>query len=91
MLPDLVALTGSAERVVSIADPAAGEYGVAYTTGSEGRAWNALAEAAKLAEQGRFTLPVARTFSLAEGPEAHRISEGGHVRGKLVLLGLTVS
>jgi NADPH:quinone reductase-like Zn-dependent oxidoreductase len=31
-------------------------------------------------------MPVARTFPLADAPEAYRISEQGQVRGKLVLL-----
>jgi NADPH:quinone reductase-like Zn-dependent oxidoreductase len=35
---------------------------------------------------GRFSLPVAQTFPLAEIAEAHRVSEDGHVRGKLVLV-----
>jgi len=35
---------------------------------------------------GRFSLPVAQTFPLAEIAEAHRVSENGHVRGKLVLV-----
>jgi NADPH:quinone reductase-like Zn-dependent oxidoreductase len=39
-----------------------------------------------LIEAGRFSLPVARTFPLEQIAEAHRLSEGGHVRGKLVLL-----
>jgi NADPH:quinone reductase-like Zn-dependent oxidoreductase len=30
--------------------------------------------------------PVAQTFPLAEVAEAHRVSQDGHVRGKLVLL-----
>jgi NADPH:quinone reductase-like Zn-dependent oxidoreductase len=37
-------------------------------------------------ELGRFSLPVAQTFPLAEIAEAHRVGEDGHVRGKLVLL-----
>ena len=40
----------------------------------------------ELIESGRFSLPVAQTFPLAEVAEAHRVSEQGHVRGKLVLL-----
>jgi NADPH:quinone reductase-like Zn-dependent oxidoreductase len=84
-LPDLIEITGGPERVVTIADPEAQTYGVRYTGGGEGRALHALAEAAELYERGQFSLPVARTFRLAEGPEAHRISEEGHVRGKLVI------
>jgi len=40
----------------------------------------------ELIESGRFSLPVAQTFPLAEIAEAHRVSEDGHVRGKLVLV-----
>jgi NADPH:quinone reductase-like Zn-dependent oxidoreductase len=40
----------------------------------------------ELIESGRFSLPVAQTFPLAGIAEAHRVSEDGHVRGKLVLL-----
>lgn len=85
-LPDLIALAGSADRVITVADPQAAAHGVIFTTGSEGRAWHALAEAAGLFRQGRFTLPVARMFPLEQGAAAHRLSEQGHVRGKLVLI-----
>jgi len=85
-LPELIELTGSPERVLTIADPQAGQYGVPYTSGGGQRSYQALGEAARLFTQGRFTLPVARTFPLADAPQAHRISEQGHVRGKLVLL-----
>ena len=44
------------------------------------------AEIGELIESGRFSLPVAQTFPLAEIAEAHRVSEDGHVRGKLVLV-----
>ena len=30
-------------------------------------------------------MPVARVFPLADLAEAHRVSEAGHVRGKLVV------
>jgi NADPH:quinone reductase-like Zn-dependent oxidoreductase len=85
-LPDLVELTGDPERVVTIADPEAQTYGVRFTGGGEGRAWHALAEAAQLYERGAFHLPVDGTYPLAEGAQAHRRSESGHVRGKLVLI-----
>ncbi len=87
-LPALVELTGSAERVITIADYAgAQETGVAFSGGmGPERAWHALADAAELIEAGRFRLPVAQTFPLADIAEAHRISENGHPRGKLVLI-----
>jgi len=87
-LPALVELTGSADRVVTIADYAgAQQTGVEFSGGmGPTRAWRALAEAAALIEAGRFHLPVAQTFPLADIAEAHRISESGHPRGKLVLI-----
>ena len=50
------------------------------------RAVHALAEIGDLIESGRFSLQVAQTFPLAEIAAAHRVSEEGHARGKLVLL-----
>ena len=87
-LPALVELTGSPERVVTIADyQGAQETGVPFSGGmGPERAWHALADAAELIEAGRFRLPVAQTFPLSEIAEAHRISQGGHPRGKLVLI-----
>ena len=84
VLPDLIAITGSADRVVTLIDPDAASYHVRFTTGSEGRAYDALAVAAGLYAEGRFTMPVAEVFALADLAQAHRVSETGHVRGKLV-------
>jgi NADPH:quinone reductase-like Zn-dependent oxidoreductase len=84
-LPGLIEITGGPEHVVTIADFSASEHGVRVTTGSEGRSWQALGQAAELYEAGRFTMPVERTFTFDEAPEAHRVSQEGHVRGKLVL------
>jgi NADPH:quinone reductase-like Zn-dependent oxidoreductase len=87
VLPQLIELAGGPEHVVTIADfGGAQEHGVTFSSGDAGRAVHALAEIGELIESGRFSLPVAQTFPLAEIAEAHRISEGGHVRGKLVLV-----
>jgi NADPH:quinone reductase-like Zn-dependent oxidoreductase len=88
VLPALVELTGSPENVVTIADyPGAEQTGVPFSGGmGPERAWHALAEAAELIEAGRFRLPVAQTFPLSAIAEAHRISQTGHPRGKLVLI-----
>jgi NADPH:quinone reductase-like Zn-dependent oxidoreductase len=87
VLPELIALAGVREHVVTIADfVGAQEHGVTFSSGDTGRAVLALAEIGELIESGRFSLPVAQTFPLDEIAEAHRVSEDGHVRGKLVLL-----
>jgi NADPH:quinone reductase-like Zn-dependent oxidoreductase len=87
VLPELIALAGGPEHVVTIADFAgARRYGVRFSRGDAGRAVHALADIGELIEAGRFALPVARTFPLAEVARAHRASEDGHPRGKLVLL-----
>lgn len=85
-LPDLLRLAGSPDRVVSIGEATAPEYGVRFTTGTEGRAFYALEFAASLFEQGRFTMPVARVWPFSQLADAHRVSETGHVRGKLVVV-----
>jgi NADPH:quinone reductase-like Zn-dependent oxidoreductase len=86
-LPALVELTGSPDRVVTIADyQGAEETGVPFTGGmGTERARTALRDAVALIEAGRFSVPVAQTFPLAQIAEAHRISETGHPGGKLVL------
>ncbi|WP_353070667.1 NADP-dependent oxidoreductase [Actinomadura opuntiae] len=87
VLPELVELAGGAGHVVTIADfLGARENGVRFSRGEDGRAVHALGEVGELIEAGRFSLPVARTFPLAEVAEAHRVGEQGRTRGKLVLL-----
>jgi NADPH:quinone reductase-like Zn-dependent oxidoreductase len=87
VLPELIELAGGPEHVVTIADfGGAQEHGVAFSRGDAGRAVHALAGIGELIEAGRFSLPVAQTFPLAGIAAAHRVSEDGHVRGKLVLL-----
>ena len=87
VLPELIELAGGAGHVITVADFAgAREHGVRFSTGDAGRAVHALGEIGQLIESGRFSLPVARTFPLSQVAEAHRVSEHGRVRGKLVLL-----
>jgi NADPH:quinone reductase-like Zn-dependent oxidoreductase len=87
ILPELIELAGGPEHVVTIADFAGAQrYGVRFSSGDAGRAIHALSEIGELIESGRFSLPIAQTFPLADIAEAHRVSENGHLRGKLVLL-----
>jgi NADPH:quinone reductase-like Zn-dependent oxidoreductase len=82
-----VALAGGPERVLTITAPDAKEHGVRFSGGDGGVDLSAaLPDVARLLASGDLLLPVWRTFPLAEAAEAHRISEAGHLRGKLVLL-----
>src|SRR3954468_15159742 len=83
---DLIELTGDPARVATIADFGAAALGVKVTGGGDFRAAEALGEAAALFEAGRLQAPVAQTFTFAQAGDAHRVSEDGHVRGKLVLV-----
>jgi NADPH:quinone reductase-like Zn-dependent oxidoreductase len=87
VLPELIELAGGPDHVITVADfGGAQEYGVRFSRGDTGRAVHALADIGMLVESGRFSLPVAQTFPLADVAQAHRVSEDGHARGKLVLL-----
>jgi NADPH:quinone reductase-like Zn-dependent oxidoreductase len=89
-LADLVAIAGTPDRVVTIADLSAAEYGVHLSRsagpGADPQALHGLADAATLAEQGLFTVPLAGVFPLADAAAAHRLSETGHAHGKIVLV-----
>jgi NADPH:quinone reductase-like Zn-dependent oxidoreductase len=86
ILPELLELvSGNTARIVTVADPAAADAGVFFTTGSEGRFWESLSVAADLWSEGRFVMPVDHVYPLSQGAEAHRASETGHVLGKIVI------
>ncbi len=90
VLPDLVRIAGGdPHRVLTITDFAAAKaLGVRDTFG-EGdlrMRYDVLGEFARLAAEGRFTVPVARTFPLEGWRQAMDVSQSGHARGKLLLL-----
>lgn len=87
-LPDLIELTGDPAKVITLADPSAQELGVRFLFGEPENLPAVLAEAAALVADGTIILPIERTYALSEAVQAHRDSEAGHVRGKLVLLPL---
>jgi NADPH:quinone reductase-like Zn-dependent oxidoreductase len=86
VLPELIELTGSSERVITTADIRASSYGVRFSGGmGPDRAPQGRAEAAALFEQGKFRMPVAETFSLDNVAAAQAKSEQGHVLGKYIV------
>jgi D-arabinose 1-dehydrogenase-like Zn-dependent alcohol dehydrogenase len=73
-------------QVLSIANFAAGQAGARVTGGStDSHPMQALAMVAELLAQNRLVLKV-QTFPFDRAAEAYRISQSGHVRGKLVLV-----
>lgn len=85
-LPALIDLTGGAERVITLADPGANTLGVRFAVGEPNDIPGILADAASLVAAWTISLPIARTYPLSDAATAHRDSQAGHVRGKLVLL-----
>jgi NADPH:quinone reductase-like Zn-dependent oxidoreductase len=88
VLLQLIDLAGGPRNVVTLADfGGAKEHGVRFSNGFvDGHAFHSLAQVGELIEAGRFWLPVDKTFPLAAIGQAHRASEHGRVRGRLVLV-----
>ena len=83
---ELVGLVSAPSQVVSIANFAAGQAGARVTGGgADSRPMEALAEVAELLAQNKLVIEV-QTFPFDRAAEAYRISQAGHVRGKLVLI-----
>jgi NADPH:quinone reductase-like Zn-dependent oxidoreductase len=83
---DLISLVPEPSRVLSIANFAAGQAGARVTGGSaDSHPMQALAQVAELLAENRLVLKV-QTFPFDRAAEAYRISQSGHVRGKLVLI-----
>lgn len=83
---DLIALAAEPSQVVSIANFAAGEAGARVTGGgADSQPMQALAQVAELLAQNKLVIKV-QTFPFDRAAEAYRIIQGGHVRGKLVLI-----
>ncbi|MCF3961959.1 NADP-dependent oxidoreductase [Streptomyces fuscigenes] len=88
-LPDAIEVRGgTTDRVVTIADMDAQKLGVPFSAGgtSKEQQRSDLAANLELAAGGALRLRVARTYGLDEAADAHRESEAGHARGKLVIV-----
>ena len=83
---ELISLVSEPSQVLSIANFAAGQAGARVTGGgADSRPAQALAEVAGLLAQNKLVIKV-QTFPFDRAAEAYHISQGGHVRGKLVLI-----
>ena len=85
VIRELVELTGNPQKVISIADLGAPQFGVRFS-GVAGSMPEALAEAVGLISQGKLHIPVEKSYTLAEAAAAHLDSHAGHARGRRVLV-----
>jgi NADPH:quinone reductase-like Zn-dependent oxidoreductase len=84
VIRELVELAGAPEKVVSIADLGAPEFGVRFSGVAGSVA--ALAEAVDLISRGKLRIPVEKSYPLAEAAAAHVDSQAGHTRGRRVIV-----
>jgi NADPH:quinone reductase-like Zn-dependent oxidoreductase len=83
---ELISLAPEPSQVVTIANYAAGQAGARVTGGgADSHPMQALAQVAELLAQNQLVIKV-QTFPFDRAAEAYRISQAGHVRGKLVLV-----
>ncbi len=88
VLPALIRIAGDPSHVLTISDFAsAKQLGVRSSLGENPTLrWEALADFTQLAAEGKFTVPVARTFSLEDWRSALDLSLSQRAQGKLMLL-----
>ncbi|MDF3298872.1 NADP-dependent oxidoreductase [Streptomyces tropicalis] len=86
VLAESVALTGDGARVVTIADMSAAQHGVRFSAGGAEEDGRYLPELVHLAAAGSLTLPIWRTYPLADAAQAHSDLEAHRNHGKAVLL-----
>ena len=88
VLPGLVAIAADdARRIVTVSNHGPTAEALGVRSSFEGTlSYGVLGEFAGLAAQGRFTVPVARSFSLEDWRSGLEASVGGHARGKLMLI-----
>src|SRR5450631_359935 len=83
---DLVSLAPEPSQLVTIANFNAGQAGARVTGGgADSHPMQALALVAELLAQNKLVIKV-QTFPFERADEAYRISQDGHIRGKLVLV-----
>jgi NADPH:quinone reductase-like Zn-dependent oxidoreductase len=85
-IDDLISLAPEPSRVLTIANFAAGQAGALVTGGgADSRPMQAMALIAELLAQNKVVIKV-QTFPFDRAADAYRISQSGHVRGKLILI-----
>ncbi|GAA1855231.1 NADP-dependent oxidoreductase [Microlunatus capsulatus] len=84
-LEDSIALRGSTDRIITIADFRARELGITFASGPGQRSAVRLGAVGRAVAAGDISV-VVTTYPLERAVEAQQLSDGGHSRGKLILL-----
>jgi NADPH:quinone reductase-like Zn-dependent oxidoreductase len=85
VLADAIALAGGHDRVITLSDPAAADFGVALSEPTSDRAPGALDEAIALLADGRLRLRAHQSMPMQQAAEAHRQLETGTVHERIIL------
>jgi NADPH:quinone reductase-like Zn-dependent oxidoreductase len=85
VLADAIALADGPERVITLSDPAAADYGVTLSQPTPDRAPGALDQTIALLADGRLRLRAHKTMPMRQAAEAHRQLEGGNVHERIIL------
>jgi len=85
VLADAIALAGGPERVITLSDPAAADFGVVLSEPTPDRAPGALDETIALLAGGRLRLRAHQTMPMQQAAEAHRQLESGTVHERIIL------
>jgi NADPH:quinone reductase-like Zn-dependent oxidoreductase len=86
-IPLSIELAGGPDRVLTLVAFDAADTGIQVFVGATEDDWGpALREIVSLLEQRRLTVPIWRTFPLAETASALNTSSAGHLNGKIVVL-----
>jgi NADPH:quinone reductase-like Zn-dependent oxidoreductase len=85
VLADAIALAGGPERVITLSDPAAADFGVVLSEPDTDRAPGALEETMALLADGRLRLRVHTSMPIQQAAEAHRELESGNVHERIIL------
>ena len=84
-LPAAIELAGGSDRVITLSDPRAQEFGVRLSAATPDRAPRAVDEGMALLAAGTLRMKHRRELALQHAAEAHRLLESGEAHDKVVL------
>jgi len=84
-LDDAIRLTGGSDRVITLADEHAADFGVRFSVGTPDRAPDAVEIGMQLLASGELRLRSQQTIPMSQAADAHRLLEENHVHHKLLL------